>query len=84
VPATSFTDAEVELMARMEHARWCAERVLGGWTPGPRDVLKRMTPYLVPWFELAEDIKEYDREFVRAIPEVLGEVGESVYRGDGR
>jgi hypothetical protein len=84
VPVTSFTDAEVELMARMEHARWCAERVLGGWTPGPRDVLKRMTPYLVPWFELAEDIKEYDREFVRAIPEVLGEVGESVYRGDGR
>jgi voltage-gated potassium channel Kch len=81
---TSFTDAEVELMSRMEHARWCAERVLAGWTAGPRDHEKRTTPYLVPWFELAEDIKEYDREFVRAIPEVLGEVGESVYRANGR
>jgi hypothetical protein len=83
-PVTSFSEPDVELMARMEHARWCAERVLAGWTPGPKDHQKRTTPYLVPWFELAEDIKEYDREFVRAIPEVLGEVGEGVYRADGR
>jgi voltage-gated potassium channel Kch len=70
-----FTDDEVEVMARLEHDRWVAERRRGGWRPGPRDPQRRTTPYLVPWEELAEEIREYDRLFVRQLPRLLASVG---------
>jgi len=76
-----FTDSEIEIMAEMEHARWTAERLLGGWTWGEeRDVLKKTSPYLVPWSALADYVKEWDRESVRKIPESLAKVGLEVHR----
>jgi hypothetical protein len=70
-----FTDDEVEVMARLKHDRWVAERRRGGRRPGPRDPQRRTTPYLVPWEELAEEIREYDRLFVRQLPRLLASVG---------
>ena len=70
-----FTDDEVEVMARSEHDRWVAERRRGGWRPGPRDPERRTTPYLVPWEELSEEIRGYDRLFVRQLPRLLASVG---------
>lgn len=79
--ATAFTAEEIERLAEMEHDRWVADRRAAGWTPGPeRDVERKITPYLVPWDELAEDIREYDREAVRGIPEVLAEAGLEIRR----
>lgn len=67
--------------AEMEHARWTAERLLDGWTWGEeRDLLKKTSPYLVPWSALADDVKEWDRESVRRIPESLAKVGLEVHR----
>jgi hypothetical protein len=77
---TEFSDPDVELLARMEHARWCAERVLGGWTPGPRDHAARTTPYLVPFDDLPENVKDYDRQAVRSIPPLLAAAGQKIYR----
>ena len=80
-PLMTFTDNEVETMARMEHGRWNAERLLQGWVLGERrDVDAKVTPYLVPWSELSEEVREFDREAVRRIPEFLAEVGLEVYR----
>jgi hypothetical protein len=76
----ALTDPEVELMARMEHARWNAERFLGGWTPGPKDVARKVSPYLVPWEDLPENIREYDREAVRQIPHLLSLIGRQLER----
>ena len=70
-----FTDDEVEVMARSEHDRWVAERRRGGWRPGSRDLERRTTPYLVPWEELSEEIRVYDRLFVRRLPQLLASVG---------
>ena len=70
-----FTDDEVEVMARLEHDRWVAERRRDGWRPGPRDLQRRTTPYLVPWDELSEEIRGYDRLFVRQLPQLLASVG---------
>jgi hypothetical protein len=67
----AFTTAEVEILARMEHARWCAERYLAGWTLGPTDKPRQVTPYLVPYDDLEDKIKEYDRVAVRSIPQIL-------------
>jgi hypothetical protein len=79
-PPFAFRDAEIELMARMEHDRWLRERRRNGWTSGQKDIGKRKSPYLVPWEELAEDIKERDRAFVRDLPRFLAGVGFKICR----
>ncbi|KKK65942.1 hypothetical protein LCGC14_2969080 [marine sediment metagenome] len=79
-PVTEFDPEEVEIMARMEHARWNAERWLDGWTLGPRDHDKKTSPYLLPWDELEDRIQEYDRNAVRNILHLSSLIGEKVYR----
>lgn len=68
---TELPDDVVEVMSEMEHGRWNVERLLSGWTLGERDVERKTAPYLVSWAELPEEIREYDRQAVRAIPELL-------------
>jgi len=81
VAKMTFTRDEIEVMAEMEHARWNVERLLDGWKWSTnRDVVKKTSPYLVGWVDLPEDIKEWDRETVRKIPEFLAEVGLEVHR----
>jgi hypothetical protein len=71
-----LTAEEVERLAELEHARWASERRATSWVSGPvRDVEHRITPYLVPYAELPNDVKEWDRLAVRAIPEVLAAAG---------
>ncbi len=77
----AFTPAEVEIMAELEHERWCRERQADGWTAGPtRDDARKVTPHLAPWAELAEDVKDYDRNAVRALPELLTSAGYEIVR----
>jgi voltage-gated potassium channel Kch len=77
----AFTPEEVGLLARMEHARWNAERWLDGWTLGPaRDHQRKISPYLVDWEQLPEEIKEYDRIAVRNIPSLLGLLNARIQR----
>jgi ppGpp synthetase/RelA/SpoT-type nucleotidyltranferase len=75
-----FSNIEVETMAQMEHARLNIERFLGGWRKGPKDVNKKTSPYLVPWSELPEDIKDLDRDAVKKIPEILAKMKFEVRR----
>ncbi len=76
-----FTAEEVEKMARLEHRRWKKERERDGWTHGPsKDEEKKTNPNLVPWEELPEDVKELNRDMVRAWSACLAEVGLQVYR----
>ncbi|MBN2847696.1 MAG: hypothetical protein JXP72_04500, partial [Coriobacteriia bacterium] len=72
-------EKQVEALAEIEHGRWNVERLLEGWHYGPmKDVKKRISPYLVPWSELPDSIREYDRAFIRAIPETLARQGYEV------
>jgi len=71
----TFTEEQIETMAEIEHARWIVERLTAGWTPGEKDVEKKKTPYLVPYSELADEIKEYDRITIKSMPGMLKEVG---------
>lgn len=79
-PVDHFEKDEIELLAKLEHKRWMAERFLAGWTPGPKDVEKRTSPYLVEWGDLPPNIQEYDRNFVRIIPGVLKSVNLEIRR----
>jgi RyR domain len=76
----AFKPEEVEILAEMEHDRWVAERLLEGWRIGPRDPERKISPYLVAWNKLEDDIKDYDRQAVRGIPDILARVGLEVYR----
>jgi len=76
-----FTEAEVEKMAEMEHGRWNVERLRDGWRPGPeRDEARKVHNNLVPWRDLPEHIKPYDRDSVRAFPRILAQAGLEVRR----
>ncbi|MDR3063580.1 MAG: hypothetical protein LBU40_05535 [Methanobrevibacter sp.] len=76
-----FKDYEIEYLAEVEHAEWNMERESTGWTYGKKkNVDKKITPYLVPWDDLTEKIKDYDREPIRNIPKVLNKVGMKVVR----
>ncbi len=66
-----FTDDEIEILARMEHARWAAERYMDGWRLGPIDKSRGITPYLIPYDDLEMNIQEYDREPMRQMPNML-------------
>jgi hypothetical protein len=76
VALLSFTKEEIEIMSEMEHERWNTERLTDGWKLGKtKDVQRKISPYLVPWKDLLENVKEWDRETVRKIPELLAGVG---------
>jgi hypothetical protein len=75
-----FTDGEIEVMAMIEHDRFVSERSNRGWSLGPRDPEKKTTPYLVAYKDLAEEIKELDRQAVRQIPRLLATAGFEMHR----
>jgi hypothetical protein len=75
-PQLAFSPPEVELLAEVEHERWCATLRARGWSHGDsRDDGARLHPDLVPWPELPDARRDVDREHVRWIPELLSEVG---------
>jgi ppGpp synthetase/RelA/SpoT-type nucleotidyltranferase len=72
---------EYEFMARMEHARWNAERLLEGWTFGPqKDISRKISPCLVAWDNLDDQTKSYDFDPVNNIPVLLQQIGYEVYK----
>jgi ppGpp synthetase/RelA/SpoT-type nucleotidyltranferase len=75
-----FSKQEVEHMAELEHGRWNIERLRDGWRHGVRDDAKKLHDCLVPWKELPEKIKPYDRDAVQAFPEILAKAGLEIYR----
>ncbi len=76
----AFEKAEVEFMAQLEHGRWMIERLRDGWRYGPRDDEKKLHDNLLPWEELSEEIRQFDRDSVLAFPEILATAGLEVYR----
>lgn len=52
----------IEEMAKNVHEVWAQNRINEGWSYGPeRDDAKKEHPCLVPYKELPESEKEYDR-----------------------
>jgi hypothetical protein len=51
-----------EAISKNVHEVWAQNRIREGWTYGPvRDDQKRQTPCLVPYDQLPEEEKAYDR-----------------------
>jgi hypothetical protein len=74
---------QLELLARMEHDRWWADRVLDGWTLNAvRDNKRKYHPNLVPYDELTEPIKQLDRDSVLQMIEILDSEGYVIARSN--
>ncbi|HKP90063.1 MAG TPA: RyR domain-containing protein [Thermoleophilaceae bacterium] len=80
----SFTDAELEKLARLEHDRWVRDKERDGFRYGPeRDDARRIHPLLVPWEELSDDDQEKDRSPMRELPQILARLGLEIRRSSG-
>lgn len=79
-----FTPEEVEVLAKMEHERFVTERQLADWRPDRNsersDPVKKTSPYLIDWDELEEKVKDWDRQPMREIPEIMADAGFELYR----
>jgi len=72
--------ADMETLAKMEHARWCAERWLAGWVKGNRDDKARIHNDLVPWDELSPEERFIDYDLINGLVKILARVGEEMVR----
>jgi hypothetical protein len=77
-----FSDkGELNRMAEMEHGRWNLERIQEGWKRGEvKDADKKLSPYLVPWNELTEEVKQWDLDYVKRWPKDFQEAGIEIYK----
>jgi hypothetical protein len=76
-----LSEHEVECLARMEHARWVAERSLSGWRYDKvRDNTLLRHDNLVAYDELDEGTKGYDCDFVRKLSEYARLLGKTLAR----
>jgi hypothetical protein len=67
-----FTDEEVNILAEMEHNRWCADRFIEGWiTSDKKDYNKKEHPALIPYKNLPDETVQINYEIIRRIPKIL-------------
>jgi hypothetical protein len=77
-----FARDEIERMAKEEHDRWWDDKQKDGFEYGPEKKGNKH-PYMVDWDQLSKDVKDKDREAVRAAPKILAGAGfQVVKRGD--
>jgi hypothetical protein len=71
----------IELLARNVHDLWAQERLAQGWTYGPaRDDSTKQHPGLVPYEELPESEKTYDRQVAVGTLKAIAALGYHVTR----
>ena len=72
-----------EQLAQNVHDVWAQGRIRDGWTYGEqRDDKKKQTPCLVPYDELPESEKEYDRNTALSTVKAIVALGFSITKSD--
>ncbi len=72
----------LEALAKNTHEVWACQRIADGWQYGPkRDDAKRHHPCLVPYDQLPESEKEYDRGTALEVIKVIHCLGFSIING---
>lgn len=72
----------MEMLAENAHDNWAVKRINEGWTFGPkRDDAAKKHPDLVPYKDLSESEKEYDREMAIETIKVILASGYRIQKG---
>jgi RyR domain/TrkA-N domain len=70
------SDAEIELMAQVEHRRWMADRIERGWHfAANRDDRLMLHPDLIPYEQLSDTGKQKDRNAVQTLAGIMKNQG---------
>lgn len=73
----------IEEMAKNVHEVWAHNRISEGWTHGPeRDDTARTHPCLIPYEELPESEKEYDRATSQETLKLILKLGFEILKKD--
>ncbi|PLX02138.1 MAG: hypothetical protein C0595_11900 [Marinilabiliales bacterium] len=65
-------DSRLEALSKAEHNRWMAYMYYKGWKLGDvKDEQKKTHPDLIPYEDLEDYIKQYDRNTIKNIPYLL-------------
>ena len=75
-----FNEEDLYKLSVMEHERFNAERLQRQWRMGPRNPKMRSTPFIKPWRDLDQDIKDLDTCMVKIVPRVLASAGYRIYK----
>jgi hypothetical protein len=71
-PALPLDEIALEALAEVEHRRWWASTALAGYTYGEtRDDERRHHPNMKPYAELDDLTKQYDRDVICNLPDLL-------------
>lgn len=72
-------EALTELLARNTHENWARQRIEDGWKYGPRrDDARKEHPNLVPYEELSEGDRDYDRRTAVQVLKTILVLGYSI------
>lgn len=72
----------LEQLAENTHETWAAQRIKEGWRFGPkRDDGKKEHPGLVPYAQLSESEKEYDRKTAAETLKLIMKLGFDIKAG---
>ncbi len=81
VKSQAIPKEKIKIFAEMEHGRWNVERLMKGWRLGDeKDVQNRISPYIVPWKELSDQVKEWDYDGVNNSLASLDKYGYEIYK----
>lgn len=71
-----------ELLAKNAHENWARKRIAEGWRHGPRrDDAKKEHPSLVPYEQLPDSEKEYDRATAMETVKTILALGYRIEKG---
>ena len=77
----TFPGEDLEELAELEHQLWMEERLANGYTLGePTKEDPMRNPYLVPWEQVPDEIRQIDRDLIRAIPGILARAGYAIVK----
>ena len=72
-----------ERLAENAHDLWAAQRLADGWTNGPqRDDKAKKHPCLVPYADLSDSEREYDRYTAMSTLKIINALGYRIQKRD--
>jgi hypothetical protein len=81
ISVTPELSALIEKLARNTHAVWAEKRMQDGWSYGTeRNDAKKKHPDMLPYEDLTEGEKSYDREVVTQVVKVILALGYGIVK----
>jgi len=68
----------VEILSRNTHEVWAQQRIQDGWVLGPRSDVDKTHPCLIPYDDLSETEKTYDRNTARQVVKFILKAGHQI------